>query len=167
MPGFRLSTQFPLGLLYSWSRPLALPLRCLIYPAPAGKTPFRAALTESARADQGLRPGSGEDFIGVREYVPGDSLRHVDWKALARTGEFTTKQFGGGYERSLWLDWDALEGYGTEARLSILCRWVLDAEQQGLRYGLRLPGVALAPAQGERHQQECLRALALFGDQEP
>lgn len=163
-PAFRLSTRFPLGLLYSWSRPLPHTARCLVYPVPGGKLQFRTGATETVRPDRDLRPGSGEDFVGVREYVPGDSLRHVDWKALARTGQFTTKQFGGGYEQSLWLDWDTLEGYDTEARLSILCRWVLDAEQRGLRYGLRLPGTAIAPAHGEGHEHECLKALALYGE---
>lgn len=29
-------------------------------------------------------PGSGVDFLGVREYVPGDSLRWIDWRRVAR-----------------------------------------------------------------------------------
>jgi uncharacterized protein (DUF58 family) len=30
------------------------------------------------------RAGSGTDFWGVREYYPGDPLRHVDWRRTAR-----------------------------------------------------------------------------------
>ncbi|SFG72618.1 Uncharacterized conserved protein, DUF58 family, contains vWF domain [Halopelagius inordinatus] len=28
--------------------------------------------------------GSGQESTGVREYVPGDEMRHIDWKATAR-----------------------------------------------------------------------------------
>jgi uncharacterized protein (DUF58 family) len=39
---------------------------------------------------------------------------------------------------------------------------VLAAERQNLRYGLRLPGLELAPASGDAHQRACLSALALY-----
>ncbi len=161
LPPFRLATRFPLGLLYSWSRPVRLAHACLVYPAPAAPLPFRATPTETLRPEQGQRLG-GDDFIGVREYQPGDSPRHIDWKAFARTGMLTTKQFGGGYQALVWLDWDALPEFDTEARLSILTRWVLDAEAGGAHYGLHLPDTVLAPDRGEAHEHACLKALALF-----
>jgi hypothetical protein len=40
---------------------------------------------------------------------------------------------------------------------------VLDAEMQGLQYGLRLPNLTLPPQLSGNHRDECLRALALFG----
>ncbi len=161
LPAFRLATRFPLGLLYSWSRPVRLDHRCLVYPAPAAPLPFRAAPAETLRPDQGQRLG-GDDFIGVREYQPGDSPRHIDWKAFARTGMLTTKQFGGGYQALVWLDWEALPEFDTESRLSVLTCWVLDAEAAGAHYGLRLPNAVIAPDHGEAHQHACLKALALF-----
>lgn len=36
------------------------------------------------------RPGPGEDFLGVREYRPGDSLRQVAWKRRAGLDELVT-----------------------------------------------------------------------------
>ena len=44
-----------------------------------------------------------------------------------------------------------------------MTRWVLDAEAQGLRYGLRLPDGELPPGNGAAQRDECLRRLALFG----
>ncbi|TAM46179.1 MAG: DUF58 domain-containing protein [Gammaproteobacteria bacterium] len=161
LPAFRLATHFPLGLLYSWSRPVHIDHRCLVYPAPAAPLPFRTTPTETLRPEQGQRLG-GDDFIGVREYQPGDSPRHIDWKAFARTGMLTTKQFGGGYQALVWLDWDALPEFDTEARLSVLARWVLEGEAAGAHYGLRLPGIVIAPDHGEAHEHVCLKALALF-----
>ena len=161
LPPFKLATRFPLGLLYSWSRPIHLEQFCLVYPAPSTPMPFRASPAETLRPEQGLRPG-GDDFIGVREFLPGDSSRHVDWKAFARTGVLAIKQFGGGYQTLVWLDWDVLEGLDTETRLSVLCRWVLDADAAGMHYGLRLPDTTITPDHGEAHQHRCLKALALF-----
>lgn len=161
LPAFRVATRFPLGLLYSWSRPVRLAHACLVYPTPAMPLPFRATPAETLRPEQGQRLG-GDDFIGVREYQPGDSPRHIDWKAFARTGMLTTKQFGGGYQALVWLDWDALPEFDTEARLSVLARWVLEAEAAGAHYGLRLPGAVIAPDHGEAHEHACLKALALF-----
>lgn len=161
LPPFKLATRFPLGLLYSWSRPINLERACLVYPAPSTPLPFRASPAETLRPEQGQRTG-GDDYIGVREFLPGDSSRHVDWKAFARTEVLTIKQFGGGYQPLVWLDWDTLEGLDAEARLSVLCRWVLDADAAGMHYGLRLPDTVLAADHGEAHQHRCLRALALF-----
>ena len=37
--------------------------------------------------------GDSEEFLSLREYRPGDSLRHVHWKTFARTGEPVVKEF--------------------------------------------------------------------------
>jgi uncharacterized protein (DUF58 family) len=49
-----------------------------------------------------------------------------------------------------------------EERLSILCRWVLDAHAGGEAFGLRLPGGEILPGLGTAHRHRCLEALALF-----
>ena len=162
MPTVTLTTRFPLGLLYSWSRRVALDQFCLVYPHPANPTPLRTHEMESLAPVAGQRVG-GDDYIGTREFRPGDSPRHVDWKAVARGKAWHIKQFGGSYQATVWLDWDTLDGLDTETRLSVLTRWVLDAQQQGMLYGLRLPLQTLNPADGETHQHECLKQLALFG----
>ena len=82
---------------------------------------------------------------------------------MARGEGWHIKQFGGGYQATVWLDWDTLADLDAETRLSVLTRWVLDAERDGMLYGLRLPENSIAPANGESHQQSCLRALAVFG----
>ncbi|MHA1238898.1 MAG: DUF58 domain-containing protein [Candidatus Odinarchaeia archaeon] len=37
--------------------------------------------------------GIGTDFFGIRQYVPSDELKLVDWKASARTGKLMTREF--------------------------------------------------------------------------
>jgi len=76
------------------------------------------------------------------------------------------KQFSAQQGHTLWLDWSQLPNIAQERKLELLTRWVLDAEAQGMRYGLRLPERELQPAQGKMHRAECLRALALYGVEE-
>jgi uncharacterized protein (DUF58 family) len=158
----RVFTTYPLGLFRAWSN-VELDQRCLVYPRPeAGDPPLPQGSPLSG--DGGPQGRGSEDFAGLREYHPGDSMRHVAWKAYARGDQLLTKQFAGRAGRELWLDWEGLPGHFTvEQKLSRLARWVLAAEAQGESYGLRLPGRGLAPGNGARHRDDCLAALALFG----
>lgn len=37
--------------------------------------------------------GMGSDFVGFREYYPGDEFRLIDWKTSAKRGDIVIKQF--------------------------------------------------------------------------
>ena len=107
--------------------------------------------------------GSGNDDVaGLRGYQPADSPRHVAWKAVARSDELLTTQFTGEAAAELWLDWRLLPSGSVEQRLSVLAGWVLAAERRGVRYGLRMPGVEIAPGRGDSHSGAALQALALY-----
>ena len=82
---------------------------------------------------------------------------------LAREQGLQVKQFNAVQGNELWLDWLQAPSEDPEQKLAILARWILDAEAQGLTYGLRLPGLELAPASGMAQRDDCLRAVALFG----
>ena len=61
------------------------------------------------------------------------------------------------------LDWAQLGGLDYEARISRLARWVDEAERDGRRYRLRLPGHPdIGPDRGAPHRHACQRALALL-----
>jgi len=158
---FSLQTRFPIGLLYTWSQLVRLEQGCLVYPhpAPSESLPFATIGDDLKEQGEGSR---GDDFVGLRQYRAGDSLKHIHWKALARGQGMHTKQFGGGSGEDLWLDWSMAPETEPEAKLSRLCRWALDAEELGLNYGLRLPGREIKPGSGGRHQAQCLQALALY-----
>jgi uncharacterized protein (DUF58 family) len=155
-----LHTEFPLGLFHAWSY-LEFDTRCLVYPRPAAATPLPASSVQDGSGASGA--AGDEEFAGLRGYVAGDALQRIAWKALAREQGLQIKQFSAQQGIELWLDWNLAPAMSSEQRLEILTRWVLDAETQGLHYGLRLPDTQLPPAQGAAHRDECLRALALYG----
>ncbi len=92
------------------------------------------------------------------------SSGHVAWKAYARTGDLLTKQFSGADTSSQWFDFAGIDDSDVEHRLSILTRWIIDADQTQRDYGLRLPGHEFPPAHGEAHRNNCLEALAFFNE---
>jgi uncharacterized protein (DUF58 family) len=165
-PRVRLATRFPLGLFRAWSywRP---DLRVLVYPAPEPQAP-PLPVAGNASLDGSGRAGH-DDFSGVRSYQPGDQLRHLAWRQIARLdpalgGQLATKHFEGGAKDELVLDLAALPAsLDLELRLSRLTRWVLEAEQRALPYALRLGRSSFDAATGAAHRAACLRALALYG----
>ncbi|WP_428633270.1 DUF58 domain-containing protein [Sedimenticola sp.] len=163
MPRCTLSTRYPLGLFYAWSY-LELASETLVYPAP-GSHIAASNLPSYQPSQQGDKGVGTDDFVGLRSYRPGDSPRQIDWKAQAREQGLHTKQFGGDRADLLWIDWQQYPGLETEARLSALCRAVLDAAGRQQDFGLRLPDLQLKPARGETQRQAALTALALFGEQ--
>jgi uncharacterized protein (DUF58 family) len=147
-------------LFHAWSY-LYFDTRCLVYPKPAARIPLPDS---SANNGSGKTIVAGDDdFAGLRGYVAGDALQRIAWKALAREQGLQVKQFNAQQGRELWLDWTQLPALADERKLELLARWVLDAEAQGLRYGMRVPGSELQPQQGLSHRAECLRMLALHG----
>jgi uncharacterized protein (DUF58 family) len=155
-------TRYPLGLFRAWSQ-IRLDADCLVYPAAAAHFTRPPAQRSGTGTQRAQRPGS-DDFMGLRSYHVGDSPRHIDWKAAARGRALLTKMFRDNLGEELWLDWNDYPGGDTETRLAQLCRGVLWAEDMDHRYGLRLPGLVIAPGHDEAHKHRCLTALALFED---
>jgi uncharacterized protein (DUF58 family) len=111
------------------------------------------------------RRGQGGELDGVRAWRRSDGLRQVVWKKVARSGQLVSRDTAAENSRELWLDWQAMPGVdraGPEARLSRLAAWAVAAERQGLSYGLRLPGLQIAPERGDAHLLRVLRELALW-----
>ncbi|SFF44407.1 Uncharacterized conserved protein, DUF58 family, contains vWF domain [Fontimonas thermophila] len=162
---FSVSTEYPLGLFHAWTW-AELDMRCLVFPRPAPGGIVPPATVGTNGLASGERSGQDE-FAGLRSYRRGDAPRSIHWKSFPKLTHPVVKQFAETLEQELWLDWVALPWLDTEARLSQLTRWVLDAEAAQRSYGLRLPGRVIAPGRGDAHRIECLRALALYEDAQP
>jgi uncharacterized protein (DUF58 family) len=133
----------------------------LVYPAPADHAP-QPPPTMVAHGHRQHDARGEEDFAGLRKYNEGDSPRHVAWKAYARSQQLLSKQFAGADTSSQWFDFNEIPLAEVEQRLSILTRWIVDADRTLEDYGLRVPGAEFTPAHGEAHRRRCLETLALF-----
>ena len=162
-PRLRVENRYPLGLLRAWTW-VDLDMHCLVYPKPLNAVPPQSS--GGQQRDGRSRHEIGmDDFHQLRDYQPGDSLRHVSWKTLAKGQPLQTRHYHSVQDDQLWLDWDEFKGMADESRLSRLCFQVLEADKHGLRYGLRMPSEILQPAAGDGQREQALRLLALFGQQ--
>lgn len=166
LPPLLVQTRFPLGTTRAWHwwQPAATGLA---YPAPEPQAP--PLPLGQGSGEPGARAPSvataSLDWDGTRPYRSGDPLKRVLWRKAARSAEGPAPQWvvrdsAPPPNQTLWLD-ARLSGLAdTEAMLSRLCTWVLDADRRGLHYGLRLPGLEIAPGDGDAHRLRCLKALA-------
>jgi len=169
-PRVRLFTRFPLGLFGAWSywQP---DLRVLVYPQPEiGAPPLP---TTGAASEDGIGTVGLDNFSGIRNYQPGDPMRHLAWRQIARLhpddgGQLVSKNFEGGAVADLLLDLANLPPLlDIEIRLARLAAWVLEAERRALPYALTVGHRHFELSLGETHCGNCLRALALYGKEAP
>jgi uncharacterized protein (DUF58 family) len=156
----RLSTTRPLGLARAWayvwpSEPL------LVYPLPEPSgPPLPEGRGEQAKAR--LHP-AGDDVHHLRAYRRGDARRAIAWKPSARRDTLLVREYEQPQGADVLLDWRALSALAYEDRIRRLARWVDEAEREGRRYRLELPGQpVLGPGRGAAHRHACLRTLALL-----
>ena len=117
------------------------------------------------------RRGGGIEFAEHRDYAPGDDLRHVDWRAFARSDRYTVKRFEQEVHASVTLLLDASASMqvatGSEVdkmaavRLlaASLATWVI---QSGDAVGLVVAGrnIALPASGGKTHLRRLIGHLA-------
>lgn len=174
LPRITVESAYPMGLFLAWSywRPLS---KVLIWPAldplapPLPSWQSDAALSSSARqAAQSTEPPEG-----LRDYRRGDPLRWIAWKksshAIASGTGLVSRTSEQGRSPDLWLDYESspgLSGLNTEARLSRLATWLLNAESgtdgHNATYGLKLPGQTVPCGRGATHLRACLDTLATW-----
>ena len=166
LPALTAETHFPLGTFRVWTvwRPAA---RLLVYPAAERQAPPLPPGAPSAGGTAASQRQASGEFDGVRAYRRGDALKSVVWKKVAKAGRLVSRDTQQAQRFELWLDLQqtghfAGSAASLEQKLSRLCAWVLAADRQDLRYGLRLPGQDIAPGSGDAHKRACLTALALY-----
>src|SRR5260370_42117 len=88
--GFVLDALGPLGV-GAWRDRIDLPWDAVVYPPLVSVRLRRSVAQVQRRREQGVTPlrrlGEGRLFESLREWVPGDGLRHIDWKATAKRGK--------------------------------------------------------------------------------
>ncbi|WPB59103.1 DUF58 domain-containing protein [Xylophilus sp. GOD-11R] len=166
LPPIEVETRFPIGAFRAWTvwRPAT---DLVVFPRPEVPAPPLppGAPREGSALAASLVASGGAEPEGVRTYRRGDPLRQVVWKKSARaiaagSGELTSRDTAQPSESDLWFDLHNTGAFSLEDRLSRICAWVLQAEQLEQPYGLRLPGVEIAPDHGAGHRHRCLEALA-------
>lgn len=156
LPRMRLSNTLPFGLFRAWSW-ITPAQHCLVYPRLLGATH-----PPDHHDDPTVRERGGDEFAGLRDYRPGDAIRHIAWKASARHGDLLVREFDRATPaQPLRLDWDAFPELDRETRISRLAGLVCEASAAGRTWILVLEGQrAFGPDSDHAHYHRCLAALA-------
>jgi uncharacterized protein (DUF58 family) len=168
--GFELSTRFPFGFFRRRRRLRARDVDIIVYPKPEPLGDELHLLPMNAGRLISTRRGAGHDLFSLRDYQPQDDLRHIDWKATARSRRLMVRQFTAEDERRviIALDTRIVTGVkqeeanarferGVTTSASLVNHFITEraevmlvvGEEKG-RYGV-----------GAEHLYNCLRRLAL------
>lgn len=118
--------------------------------------------------------GQGIEFVEVRQYMPGDDVRTIDWNVSARTGEVFVKKYVEERELSvlLMVDLSGSERFGTRGRFKsemvaeVAASLAMSAVRNNDRVALLVftDGIELfvPPRKGRRHALRIVRDLLSF-----
>ena len=90
--GFGLSTRFPFAFLTK-TRHVSLEREIVVYPRIEEADKLFEILPLIRGEWEAFTRGRGLDLYRIREYMPEDSARHVDWKATAKSGSLKVREF--------------------------------------------------------------------------
>jgi uncharacterized protein (DUF58 family) len=99
--GFEISTRFPFGFFRHRRRLGARDVDIVVYPKPEAVADELNLLPLHTGQTPSLRRGAGHDLLLLRDYQPRDDLRHIDWKATARSRQLTVREFTAEDERRI------------------------------------------------------------------
>jgi uncharacterized protein (DUF58 family) len=123
--------------------------------------------------------GRGMDFDEVREYVPGDEVRTIDWNVTARAGRPFIKKFAEERELTLLLlvDVSASGHFGSgvqskrDVAAELACVLALSATRNNDKVGLVLftdqIELYIPPKKGRRHVLRVVREILFFRPSRP
>lgn len=118
--------------------------------------------------------GRGLDFEELREYIPGDDVRSIDWNVTARMRRPFVKNYREERELTTWLlvDVSASGEFGStlgakrEFAAELAATLAVSALKNGDKVGLMLfsdrPELILKPKKGRRHLLRIIRELLAF-----
>jgi uncharacterized protein (DUF58 family) len=161
----RVWTTFPFGLTRK-SVVLAKPQRVLVRPGtPSVRLPLASIKTDRPdRVLTGQRDREGE-FFALRDYLPGDPVRSIAWRASARAARPVIRENSPPAMRKalIVLD-DASDEPGLERIVAAAAGLIVQAAESGVSFGVsRFNGAEVVPmGSGPRQAATAMDVLAMF-----
>jgi uncharacterized protein (DUF58 family) len=138
--GLGLATRFPFSFLTK-TLPVPFSREIIVYPPVEQTDEFFEVLPLITGEFQAFVRGRGYDLYRIREYMPEDSARHVDWKATAKTGALKVREFTREDERKLRIVFDnpranivSPEAYEKAISLAASLAWHFAGEDAQLSF---------------------------------
>jgi len=162
--GAVISSGFPFDFFKRFRR-IRKEQELIVYPKPlrCARLPFDGGEKGSKGERELNNPGYEAGILSIRDYVPGDPPKYINWKSTAKTGRLKTKELSGAERRQVTIDLDAMERKDIEKTLSCVTHTALGLMRSGIPVGLRREGETLKPGLSTAHRRSILTRLALYG----
>ncbi|MGD0569907.1 MAG: DUF58 domain-containing protein [Candidatus Sulfotelmatobacter sp.] len=143
---FGVATRFPFAFLTK-TRDVALEREILVYPAVEPPDELFEILPLVSGEWESLMRGRGSDLHRIREYMPEDSARHVDWKSTAKSGSLKVREFSREDERKLCIVFDnpqagLVSGQAYERAVNLAASLAWHFGEQDAQISFVVPGHA-------------------------
>jgi uncharacterized protein (DUF58 family) len=141
---FGVATRFPFAFLTK-TRDVAMAREILVYPAVEPPDELFEILPLVRGEWESFVRGRGSDLYRIREYMPEDSARHVDWKATAKSGSLKVREFSREDERKLCIVFDnpaagVISGQGYERAVDLAASLAWHFSSQDAEVSFLVPG---------------------------
>ncbi|MPY24171.1 DUF58 domain-containing protein [Shewanella sp. YLB-07] len=160
----KIESRYPLGLCRAWSH-IDLANQVIVFANPIESQSELSSLETddiSDTLDKGIHVQGVDEFKGLRQHIPGESLKQVAWKQLAQGRGMLSKEFQQPQGQPLWLTLDNLGSPDIEERISKLT-WSIDKlSERGHIFGLVIGQHKIPPSDGESHRLMCQQTIALL-----
>lgn len=137
---FGLATRFPFSFLTK-TRRVPIVREVIVYPSVEPTDELLEVLPLITGEFASFVRGRGYDLYRIREYMPEDSARHVDWKATARSGSPKVREFTREDERKLRIVFDnpapatiSSDTYERAVALAASLAWHFQSEDTDLSF---------------------------------
>lgn len=162
----RIASVYPFNFFI---RHRAFPIKTewTVFPHPVPCKPFPDTdLNQQHRGDHSReRPGYDGDILAIRDYLTGDSVRYINWKASARSGTLKTNELATAQTETSIIEFEKIPMTDLELKLSCLTFLIANHCRQGKAIGLRLGERFFPPAATKEHKCRLLRELAMYGQE--
>ena len=160
-----LYTRYPFGFFLK-KRRVRMTGEVVVFPRLLGDDVAREQLRPITGDDLSAnRPGQGTEVHSFREYVRGDSLRHIHWRKSASLGRWIVKQTDAESSRAVHVVLDPFKPRGAsddelEEMISAAATLIFHALQRGSNVILSMPRLTLSASESQSGSA-LFRALAL------
>src|SRR4030095_11496474 len=98
-------SRFPFGFFVK-GRDYRVNAECICYPEILPEEKLDISIRDIIGSNELQERGSGSELYTIRDYVPSDSARHVDWKATAKTAALKTREFAAEQSQRILIAFD-------------------------------------------------------------
>ena len=165
---FELSTLYPFGFWRQRKRLQVVETAIYTFPKLEDVAGFLRNSERRLGQFTANRRGAGQDLLSLRDYQVSDDIRRIDWKATARTGQMTVREFASDDDRRvtvvLLIDASDDERFerGVSLAASLISFYI--AEKAEVRFSAN--GETTDFGIGRAHLHELLRKLSIVEEKE-